>query len=64
MIGSRNSQTTFYFTDCHAMVVCGCFKGTLDEFEAKVTKTHGDNQHAQDYRKWIEAIKIYQKAMT
>jgi len=46
------------------MVVCGCFKGTLDEFEAKVTKTHGDNQHAQDYRKWIEAIKIYQKAMT
>jgi hypothetical protein len=46
------------------MVVCGCFTGTIQQFEAKVTEKHGNNEHAVNYRKWIEAIKIYQKAMT
>jgi len=63
MIGSRNSQTTFYWDSNQNLIVCGCFKGTLDEFETKITETHSNNQHAQDYRKWIESIKIYQKAM-
>jgi hypothetical protein len=39
--------------------VCGCFKGTIEEFELKIKETHNDNQHARDYFKWIERVKIY-----
>ena len=60
-IGSRNSQTTYYWNDEKELIVCGCFKGTLEEFEAKVKKTHGDNQHAHDYFKWIERINLYKE---
>ena len=30
-------------------MVCGCFLGTLEEFQAKVRKTHGENEHAKRY---------------
>ena len=60
-LGSRNSQTTYYWNDENEQIVCGCFKGTLDEFEEKVKKTHGDNHHAKDYLKWIDAVKFYKQ---
>ena len=41
--------------------MCGCFEGTLEEFELKVKETHGDNQHAQDYHKWIQRVKLYKE---
>lgn len=28
---------------------CGCFLGTIAEFRAKVTDTHGNNKHAKMY---------------
>ena len=49
-IGSRGDFTTFYKTTTGIGVVCGCFKGSIEEFEDAVKKTHGDNEHAQDYR--------------
>ena len=30
-------------------VSCGCFLGTIAEFRAKVTDTHGNNKHAKMY---------------
>lgn len=58
-IGSRAGFTTFYRgRDGETMVTCGCFHGTIDEFAAKVTETHGDNAHAQAYRAAIQLAKI------
>ena len=42
-LGSRNSQTTYYWDDKREQIICGCFKGTLEEFEEQVKITHGDN---------------------
>lgn len=60
-IGSRHNHTTYYWTKEHEQIVCGCFIGTLLEFESKVKETHGDNQHAKDYFNWIEKVKLYIK---
>ena len=48
--GSRNRSTTFFKCEDNTIkVVCGCFKGTLDEFRDKVKETHGNNQYAKEY---------------
>jgi len=59
ILGSRDSQTTFYWNNEKEQIVCGCYKGTLEEFEEKIKETHGDNEFAQGYFKWIDAIKFY-----
>ena len=41
-IGSRNDQTTYCFED--NKIWCGCFVGTLEDFEIKVNKTHKNNE--------------------
>ncbi len=56
-IGSRNSQTTTYWTDEKIQVVCGCFVGTLKEFEKKVKETHGDNEYGKQYQQYIQIVK-------
>ena len=49
-IGSRLSFTTFFKNkDKGITVYCGCFLGTIAEFRAKVTDTHGNNKHAKMY---------------
>ena len=58
-IGSRNSQTTYYWNDEHEQIVCGCFKGTLEEFKTKIKKTHKDNEHSKAYFNWIERVEKY-----
>ncbi len=58
-IGSRDAITTFYRrNDGAIMVVCGCFHGTLAEFEEKVSETHEDNEHAMAYRAAVQLAKI------
>ncbi len=58
-IGSRYGTTTFFrCVDGKVRVTCGCFYGDLDEFLAKVEKTHGDNKHGKVYKKLIELAKI------
>ena len=57
-IGSRNGYTTIFHTDKGVFVMCGCFKGTLDEFEAKVKGTHKGNKHERDYLALIQFAKV------
>jgi hypothetical protein len=57
-IGSRNGYTTIFHTDKGVFVMCGCFKGTLDEFEVKVKETHQGNKHERDYLALIQFAKI------
>lgn len=40
-------------------VSCGCFSGTLSEFEARVKKTHGDSKYAREYQLFIELVKLH-----
>lgn len=57
-IGSRKSCTYFYKTTSEIYVRCGCFFGTIAEFEARVKETHKDNkQYRMEYLKAIRYIK-------
>ena len=54
-IGSRKGCTYFFKTMSEIYVRCGCFFGTITEFENKVNETHSYNDQ---YRKeYLEAIK-------
>lgn len=54
------SNTTFFkCKDNTIKVKCGCFRGTIDEFENKVKETHGDNKYAKEYLAIITAMKIH-----
>ena len=57
-VGSRNGYTTIFHTDKGIFVQCGCFRGTLDELEAKVKETHQGNQHERDYLALIQFAKV------
>lgn len=49
-IGSRNDAITFFRTKEQKIeVAVGCFRGDIDQFEAKVRLTHGENEHATAY---------------
>ena len=54
-IGSRDDTTTAFRTVDGVRVKCGCFYGSIDEFEEQAKKTHGDNRHGKtNYKKSIE----------
>lgn len=56
--GSENRTTTAYKTkDGHVEIICGCFRGTIGEFAARVEETHGDNKFGREYKAIIEVIK-------
>ena len=58
--GSMNRNTTMYKKkDGNICVSCGCFHGTLQEFEEKVKVTHGDSKFAREYLACVEAAKIH-----
>lgn len=57
-IGSRNGYTSIFRTDKGVFVMCGCFKGTICEFEKKVKETHQGNNHERDYLAMIEFAKV------
>jgi hypothetical protein len=55
-IGSRKGSTTYCFDDDH--VWCGCFKGSLSDFEKAVNETHTNNQrYLKEYMGVIQYIK-------
>ena len=59
-IGSAFRHTTVCMTKSgEPFVSCGCFCGTLAEFEAKVKKTHGDSKYAREYQLFIELVKLH-----
>ena len=58
--GSHNRSTTMFRTKGgNICVSCGCFSGTLEEFESKVKETHGSNKFAREYLALVEAAKIH-----
>ena len=54
-LGSRNAYTTYNASQ--DKVWCGCFSGTLSEFEAKVEETHGKTEHGLEYKAVIVFFK-------
>ena len=56
-IGSRNSNTTFYWIKDVVQVVCDCFRGNLQEFEDKVKATYGRKKFGLQYTKEIKKVK-------
>lgn len=59
-LGSCGRNTTFFkCKDGHIHVNCGCFSGTLSEFEEKVKERHGDSKYAKEYLACIEVVKIH-----
>ena len=60
-IGSRCSYFVAYLTDAGVKVRAGCFTGTLDEFRDKLSNTHGDNNHAEEYRAALTLIECHAK---
>ena len=55
-IGSAKRITTYCFDD--DIIWCGCFKGSLQEFEVKVNKTHKNNEmYLKEYLGAINYIK-------
>jgi hypothetical protein len=57
VMGSRESQTTTYWTADKNQVICGCFKGTLDEFETRVNDVYGSTRHGAEYKKYIAIVR-------
>lgn len=57
-VGSRDDNTTIYWVGNDVQVVCGCFRGNVDEWEAKIKETHKYNEkHLKDYLEQVENIK-------
>ena len=57
-IGSRNGFTTFFRVKTnHIHVVCGCFLGSIDDFEKSVIDTHAGTRHERVYKLAIQLAK-------
>jgi hypothetical protein len=55
-IGSRNGMTVYDFDN--DIIWCGCFKGSLDDFENRVNETHKNNtQYLKEYLGFINYLK-------
>lgn len=56
-IGSRDGFTTFLSGEDGIYVSCGCFYGSISEFEEAVEKTHAGTKHEKDYKLAIALAK-------
>ena len=57
--GSANRHTHAYLTkDNKVEITCGCFKGSIEEFENKVEETHSGTVYEKQYKAIIDVIKI------
>ena len=56
-IGSRNDTTHYFYNDNR--IICGCFDGTMEEFEDKVKETYEEN--SKEYKQYIIAIDTLKK---
>ena len=57
--GSANRHTHAYLTkDNKVKITCGCFKGSIEEFEKKVEETHSGTVYEKQYKAIIDVIKI------
>ena len=58
-IGSRFDNLLAFMTEKWVRIKTGCFFGTIKEFEAKVSETHGDNNHAKEYTAALAMIRSH-----
>lgn len=57
--GSANRHTHAYKTESGKIeITCGCFRGSIEEFEEQVRKTHQGNEFERQYMAIAEVIKI------
>ena len=58
-IGSRDENTSIYWTTAEdVQVVCGCFRGDITQFTARVEATHPDgSEHLRRYLALIALIR-------
>ena len=55
----RNEHTYIHWTNKNdVQIICGCFKGNIEQFEARVKEVHKDTEHLQPYLKQIEIVKM------
>jgi hypothetical protein len=57
-MGSRKSQTTTYWIGNNIQVVCGCFRGNLDEFEKRVKTIHTGTAYESQYMLYIKTLRV------
>ena len=58
-IGSRGGFTTFVRSKAKNILVdCGCFRGTIAVFEARVKEVHAGTNHEKTYLAAIELAKM------
>jgi hypothetical protein len=58
LIGSRKATTRVYWTDKNDIqVVCGCYKGSLVEFEERVKSTYPKGRYHNEYMNFIKTAK-------
>ena len=60
-IGSESRTVFAWLTESGLRIQAGCFFGNRDEFTAQLSKTHGDNEHAQEYTAALVLIDAHAK---
>src|SRR5690606_23137205 len=60
-IGSGSRYLVAFLTDKGIRLRTGCFFGTREQFEEKLTDTHGDNEHAEEYRAALALIEAHER---
>ena len=63
-IGSAARYFVAYNTDKGLRLRTGCFFGSREQFEARLSTTHGDNLHAQEYRAALDLIDAHARLWT
>ena len=63
-IGSRCGYLTAYLTDKGVRLLAGCFFGDIDTFRNELELTHGDNDHAAEYRAALVMIEKHAEIWT
>ena len=57
--GSANRHTHAYLTKENKVeITCGCFLGSIEEFEKRVEETHSGTIYEKQYKAIIDVIKI------
>ena len=57
----RITNIFFFEDDSEPIINCGCFRGNIEEFAAKIHKTHAGTFHEVEYMAMVEHIKAIRK---
>ena len=63
-IGSRCAYFVAYLTNKGLRLRAGCFFGTRDEFEKKLSEEHDNNDHAKEYHAALAMIDAHSEIWT